>query len=147
MNTIETLNQRHYRILDLVLQGIPNSAIASALDMSQSQLSIIVNSPSFQHELAIRRTRISEAVDQNVSEHGSRVNETLRLGSLQAAKRLLQLVNSDNEAIARASASDLLDRGGFPKVARTESKSVSAILVLSPEDVQAIKESVLLDAD
>lgn len=52
---VRHLNQRHYKILDLALSGHNGKQIAEQLNISSQMISVIINSPSFQHELSLRR--------------------------------------------------------------------------------------------
>lgn len=56
MENIIKLNARHYKILDYCVAGLTVHQIAEKLTVSTRLIELVVNSPSFQHELAIRRS-------------------------------------------------------------------------------------------
>ena len=45
------INRRHFKILDLSLDGMSSQDIANYIEMPSSQVSVIVESPSFQYQL------------------------------------------------------------------------------------------------
>lgn len=135
---IESLNNRHYKILDLCLSGYTNKEIAEAVGMRQTQVSIVTRSPNFQHELALRRERINEQRDTNLASVQDDATNILKDQARSAAMKLTGLLDSENEGIVRQSANDILDRTGHSKVIRQENKNLSAICVLKPEDLERL---------
>lgn len=145
--TIERLKQKHDTMLNLCLQGYSNKEISDLVNLKQTQVSIVVRSPNFQHQLALKRAQLDERTITNLATVREEVNQVLKEGSINAARKLCGLVDSEDESIARMSASDLLDRTGHPKVTKSENRSLQAVVVLNPDDVSRIQESVELDSD
>lgn len=153
MAEIQSLNPRHYRMLDLFAGGKSNKEVAELVELSEQQVSIIVNSPSFQHELSIRRAslenRIDEGLSQQVvqpSERQEEVDKILREGTVAAAEKLKELVGNQNAAVSRLAANDLLDRTGHPRVNRLDRQAVG-VVVLTQKDVDRLVDTVKLDED
>jgi adenylosuccinate synthase len=134
---------RHYSIQDLHLQGQNYREIAESLSMSLRQVANVINTPQFQHELGIRRSHIQDTVDESIIRTADEVQETLKKATIDAAKRLTTLINSENEVVARQAANDILDRGGFPKVTRSDTTTRQSITL----DSEAAKhiETVLAE--
>lgn len=143
--SIQDLNSRHFKILDMCLHGKTNKQICDELSMSPSQVSIIINSPSFQHELAKRRSQIDDLTNSRIASKVDEVHDAIKRGARAAADRLLGGVLSENEAIAIKSSSEILDRAGYPKISRLESRSVT--INLTADDVDLIRDTMILDSD
>lgn len=142
---IEQINSRHERILDLIIAGNSQAAVASLLGLTPSHVSVIINSPCFQHELSLRRARLQQTIDSQIVDQTfsiKQAEETLKAGAFDAATKLLSLVNSDNESIARQSATDILDRVGLPKAQKIDSTSRLLSINLSPDDLDRITSTL-----
>lgn len=142
---IQSLNSRHFKIISLCLRGWTNKQIAEHLAMSTGQVSIIVNSPSFQHELSLRRSKMNDLSDSAEVKAEDEVTAAIRKGSLEAVQRLLAGLKSPDESVAIRSSTEILDRAGYPKTSRIESKNLTVIL--SAEDAKVISETFELDKD
>lgn len=140
--SIESLNPRHYRMLDLALSGWTNKAIAEEVGLKESQVSVVLNSPNFQHELALRRKSLESHLESSLAEVTKTAKDTLQRNALYAAQKLAGLLDSENEAIVRQSANDILDRTGLAKVLHQEINSKQAIVVLKPEDLSRIESTL-----
>lgn len=141
--TIQQLNPRHYKILEYCLCGMTNTQIATQLGMTQPGVSVITNSPNFQHELATRRSRLNAMTDERLVSVTDDIASTIRDGARAAITKVLGSINSDNERIALSASQDILDRAGFPRVSRVESKAIS--IVINAKDAALIAESLELD--
>lgn len=113
--------------------------------MRQTQVSIVINSPNFQHELALRRERINSHKDQNLAAVGDAAQEELANNARAAAMKLVGGLDSDDERIVNKSANDILDRTGHAKLVRQESKIAAAVVVLNGDDVTRITESLAME--
>jgi len=82
--------------------------------------------------------------DEMLVTKADNVAEAIKQGARSAVERVLGSINSDNERVALAASQDILDRAGFPRVSRTENKSVS--ITISADDAACISESLQLDA-
>lgn len=142
MHQIHKLNTRHFKILDLVLDGKSNAAIAEELSISPGIVSILKNSPSFQHELAMRKGRreaLKDVADMNPVDEAL---QHLRSKALDAAKRLTEGLLEESRKEKRTSATEILDRIGLGKVQKQDVAIQAAHVVISPEDAAVIKETL-----
>jgi hypothetical protein len=142
---IQSLNPRHFIILDQFLAGVPQKQIAESLGMSAQAVYIITNSPSFQHELAMRRAIVEENVNESVSNKTDEALNFLRSSSLKAAETIVNGMSSIKEEIAQKSAMDILDRVGVAKITKNQNNNTSSVFVLSAEDAKLLQETLLLD--
>jgi len=110
--------------MDLDLRGLGSSEIARQLEMTPSHVSIITNSGPYQHEISIRRAQLDAMNAQRIVDSNDEVASAIREKTLAAARRLGLVIDTgkDNDAIRAAEA--ILDRGGYPRVTKTEDKSV-----------------------
>lgn len=144
MSTINALSQHHYKMLEYCLRGWTNAQIAEAVGMSSPQVSLVLSSPCFQHELAMRRGQLTELSNQEIVAADAEVTAEIRRHTLEAAKRLGAIVHDDaaKHADQIRAAEAILDRGGQPRVQRQESKGT--VLMLSAADLQLLQESLAL---
>ena len=141
--TVQKLNGRHYGILEKCLRGWTAKVIAEHYDMSQGQISIIINSPSFQYQLAERRSKLNDRQDQDIVEQVTKVDEAIAGHVMAAVDRLGYIVTEGKDGDAIRAADSILDRGGHARVQKTESKSVS--VTIDAEDAQLIAETMEMD--
>lgn len=139
----QQLLPRHYTIQDLHLSGLNYREIALKLSMSLRQVANVINSPQFQHELALRRSHIQDSVDEGLLQAQDEVQTIIKKATTDAANRLSSLLTSENEAVSRQAANDILDRGGYPKVSRTDTTTKQSITLDSEAAAQI--EKVLLE--
>lgn len=104
---IQRLLPRHYKILTMCLSGLKSRDIALAMDMSEAGISLIVNSPLFQDELAKRRDKQIKR-DEEVESHGAL--DILERAAISAAQKHVDLLGSESDRIAQISANAILDR-------------------------------------
>lgn len=136
-SVLQRLLPRHHKILDLHLEGLSYENIASRTNLKKRQVANIVNSPVFQQQLSLRRSTIEDTVEENIIKHEQSVSDLLKEKTIAAAQKLVDLMDSDNDSVARQSANDILDRGGCPKVSRQESDIITT-LILDNEQAQLI---------
>lgn len=144
MYEIQQLNPRHYKILDLSLDGLSNIDIATAVGMSKEAISLIINSPSFQHELAMRRAVRDHQSDNNAAA-GHTANPALKAlqeGALQAARRLVIAVSDPSPTVAIKASDSILDRVGIGKVEKQEISQRSVSINITADDAAAITETI-----
>lgn len=143
--TIQKLNARHYGILEKCLRGWTAKAISEHYGMSQGQVSVVINSSSFQYQLAERRAKLNDRQDQDIVEQTKVVDDAIAGHTMAAIGRLGFVVNNpksrDGDAIRAADS--ILDRGGHARVQKTESKSVS--VTIDAEDAKLIAETMGMD--
>lgn len=139
VDVIRSLTARHHDILERTLNGQPASEIALDLGMATAYLSQIVHSPTFMHELSLRRSRRESSIDDHHAQIQAEAQNIIRQKTLDAAKRLGMIVDNGNDAVAIRAAEAILDRGGLPRVQRTE--VLAAQVVLSSKDVALLTET------
>lgn len=143
MQTIQKLSARHYGILEKCLRGWVPKDIAEHYNMSQQQVSIVINSPSFQYQLADRRSKLNDRQDQDIVEQTQKVDEAIAGHTMAAVSRLGLVVTDGKDGDAIRAADSILDRSGHPRVQKTESKSVS--VTIDAEDAKLIAETMGMD--
>ncbi len=134
LNASYTVSQRllprHYEIQDCVLQGLNGKQIAAKLSMAYRQVMNILATPQFQHELSLRRVKTEAQIDESILRSHDAVTEVIKTQTLAAVNKLTDLMtNSPNDSVARQAANDILDRGGYPKVTKTQDLSTAQILI------------------
>jgi hypothetical protein len=138
-------NQRHLQILDAYLAGKKGVDIARALNMTQAQVSLIINSPTFQHELALRRASIAEKQDVFIAQKSTQddpVVEKLKKEALTAANRLALNLCDMNGNVANKAACEILDRAGYAPTKKLEVNEKSLQVVINASDASLIAESL-----
>ena len=144
---IENLNSRHFKIIEYWLEGLKASQIAKKLNMADTQVRHILNSPQFQHELAIRKASYDCVVNNRIAKVEEDVSETLKSAAIQAADTIIGCMDSEDENIKLRSASDILDRTGFPKVTRQTSDLSSPSITINEKTAVIIADSLKLDKE
>ena len=141
--TVQKLNGRHYGILEKCLRGWVARDIAEHYGMSQGHMSIILNSPSFQFQLAERRSKLNDRQDQDIVEQTAKVDNAIAGHTMAAIDRLGYIVVEGKDGDAIRAADSILDRGGHARVQKTESKSVS--VTIDAEDAKLIAQTMEMD--
>ncbi len=145
MSSIQQLNPRHYKILEFYLRGWTNKQIADNLNITPCNVSVVTRGQSFQHEVAMRREKLNELSNQSIVSSDQVVSDAIREGTQAAVDRILGCIQSTDENVAIRASTEILDRGGFPKVSKIESKSLS--VVMNAEDLVKLKEAMAMDRD
>ena len=135
---IKKLLPRHYKIMDLLLLGKKQKEIARILDLSEQAVSSIVNSPVFKLEIPNREFEV-----KNTSIDGEDTPaELLRRATIDSARRLCMLLDSEDERVVLHTAKDILDRGGYPKVTKTTNVNDSTV-VIDDRTARRIEQTLL----
>ena len=134
------LHARHHRMAELVSIGCNNKQIAQELGMTQSAVSLNVNSPLMQQLVAkMRDERLSRIKDQAVEV--TDLNDFQEL-TPQAVELYKRYIDSDNDELAPKDkarlAGDIMDRGGIPK--RSESHVSQTRFTITAEELQGIED-------
>ena len=143
---VQRLNGRHYQIIDLVLLGKRAVDIAKIVGMTARSVGLVIHSPSFQHELSMRRDTINEQVNKNIVDNIDDTAEELKKAGLEAARKLIGGLASSDEGIVFRSAADILDRTGYPKM----TKSIGALstnIGIDEKSASLIAESLKMDKE
>jgi len=111
---LQRLVPRHFNIMELCLQGYTQRDIADSLGMSQTAISLIVNSPVFQDELAKRRSTQQKMTDEvSVKERTNIVSDLrqkIEEAAMDAADVHIKNLKNENPRVAQVSADAILDR-------------------------------------
>jgi len=149
---LQTLSPRHLRIMDYLIAGWKLVDIAKAVKCTTQNLQDIKRSRIFQDELAQKRAILDSQVNDNLAKSVSDqeyVNERLMKGARNAVDKLCGFVDGSDEcspSIARQSASDILDRAGYPKLTKTENTQ-NTIFVMDQDDLARIEKTIELDVE
>jgi septum formation inhibitor MinC len=150
---LQTLSSHHYRIMDYMLAGWKLTEIAKAMNCTTQNLQYVKKSRIFQDELAIKRSildsQVNEKLANSVSSNTEYINEKLASGARDAIDKLCGFVSGSEEcspSISRQSASDILDRAGYPKLTKTENTN-NTIFVLDTDDLDRIEKTIEMDVD
>jgi len=144
--SIKRLLPRHFKILELCLEGFDNKTIAQALGISTVTVSSIINAPLFQHELSRRRRDHERQSDELRLKTLQQAKAQLENAATQAVEKHISLMeHSEDERVQLASAKSILDRVFHPSESRDSQKGI----VLNADSVKilqvAIKESLPQD--
>ncbi len=146
-HSVEKLNPRHYKILDYCIAGLTNRQIADKLGMGRIQVGIVVASPSFQHQFALRRQQEEKTQSEFEATKIDEVKEVLQKNAKDAADKLIGGMTSQDEKIVLKSATEILDRTGYPKEQKVIGGPVGAQILINSADMVLLKESLELDKE
>lgn len=138
---VQELTPRHYKILDLAICGNKKSEIAKTLNMSVTQIGIIMNSPCFKHQYGLRRAMHEEKVSEQAAIELDKTRATLQNATILAADTLVGGLSSVDEKIKIKAASEILDRSGYPKETKLEGGSQTTI-VIDSKNLNIMKETL-----
>ena len=143
--SITKLTPRHNKMLDYCIEGLQIKQIAEKLNMTPRMVGIVVNSGSFQHELALRRKAFADDHDEKLAETEiSDAANILQQHAAAAAKQLVDGLRSPSESLAIRSAESILDRTGLVKITRQESPD-KPIINISREDLILLRDTLKLE--
>lgn len=142
---IESLNPRHYKILDLCVRGKTAKQIADYLEMTPKQVSIVLGSPGFQHQFAIRRAKYEQTADDKHIEAEDSATMILKEAARDAADKMKSLLTSEDETISLRSATAILDRTGHHKTESRAGRGSQTAIFINAEQAQVILETMEMD--
>jgi hypothetical protein len=137
-------------MMDYLLAGWKIVDIAKTMGCTPQNITDTKKQRIFQDELAQRRAIQDSQVSQDLSKSVSNaeyINEKLSNGARAAVEKLCGFVDGSEDcsaAIARQSASDILDRAGYPKMTKTENTQ-NNIFVLDQDDFTRIEETMKME--
>ncbi len=144
---LATLTPRHFKIVDLALKGWRPVDIAEHLSMSPRQVSTVMNSPTFSHELAIRRSVYEDQTAEETASAEDEVTRVLKEGAVKAADKLVKHIDSIDDSISVKSCAEVLDRSGYGKKRDMTNINVGSTVIINSEDARRIAESIDLDKE
>lgn len=107
---LQKLIPRHFKILDLYLEGMSQVDIAKEVGMHQANIGLVVRSPVFQNELALRRS-LREKDEKELRQTGLvQAKGVLEGAAFRAAETQVGLLESEDDRIKLASSNSILDR-------------------------------------
>ena len=145
----ETLTPRYNRILDLAMKGLSVREISQVLDMHRTTVSNIMNAANFQHQLAVRRAQYEEKHDESVLRleeetisAEKEAQEELRKNALQAAQKMVDLLDDESPTIQLKTSAEILNRVGVCSKVGGASAQAAVIINISEKDAAVIKETL-----
>lgn len=138
---IKSMNQRHFKILNLYFRGMPVNKIAEHLEMSPRQISLIVNSPSFRHEISIKRAQTETFEDDVIKQDEDAVLKTLKDNTLNAVTKLCNHLDSPDDKTSMKASLEILDRTGYVKKEQQKQQATVAIII-NNKDSAVIRETI-----
>ena len=126
--SLQKLQSRHLRMIDLSLEGRTRKDIAEIVGMTPQNVYLVSESPLFQQELARRREKKDEHHDSDTLLALEEAKNILSRGASQAAQVHVDLLDSQSERVKQASASAILDRTGLAPQRQEESQVQPVIL-------------------
>ena len=133
MNEIQRMLPHHQKILDLTLAGYRLKDIAQAVDMTTAGVSLILNSPIFQDELARRRAVRNEHTDTQASLQLTKARDLLEENVVKAAQVHVDLLTCDDPKVRQTSADRILER------VMGKSEDHQTVVVLQKIDVENLQ--------
>ena len=107
---VRRLLPRHHKIFNRLLLGFNQHQIAENLGMSNRSISLIVNSPLVQSEVARRRKTIESMENKSIAGGTERARTILDEASASAAQTQVNLLDSTEDRLKHSAAKDILDR-------------------------------------
>ena len=140
-NEIARMLPRHFKMLELAIEGYGAKEIAQALDCTPQSVSLVMRSPLFQSEIA-RRRDMREKVQDDVAA-STVVEARAKLDSLavEAVDVQGKLLNSEDDGVALRASDSILKR-----VLDTHD-GVEGAVNLSVESLQILQLSVRESSD
>jgi len=139
--TIQSMNQRHFHILNLRYKDWGVQQIATHLNMSRRQVSLIVNSASFRHEIAIKRAQNDEREEVKGSKEEDEVLQTLKNSTKAAVDKLCSHLKSPDDKTSMKASLEILDRTGYTKKEEQKQQATVAIII-NHKDSDIIRETI-----
>lgn len=143
---IQRLLPRHFRILELVIEGWSLPQISSEVGMTTKALDVITKSPLFRSEVARRRTYVQKREDEIRSSILGDARDRLVQSAEQAALVQIGLLESKNESIKQRAATDILDRvfpdGRMPGVGQETGGKSGVQVVINAESINVLTSAI-----
>lgn len=140
---IKKLNSRHRQIMRAILAGRPRKFICNETGVSESQYERIIRSAIFINEKDSMQYEIrKEAIQIIAAKEADPVSQILKEGALPAAKKMVGLLDSNDEKISQTSAMELLDIDGRKPKAAPGIDARSLTLVLEGKDAENISRAL-----
>jgi len=113
--------------------------------MSNKQVCVITRSPSFQHQLAVKRQSLDEKLVLDIAEEDKQATDLLKQSARDAAKKLVSHMGSDDDKISIRASESILDRAGCPKqTVNRGPQNIGAVFMISNKEASKIVEAIEL---
>lgn len=107
-HNLKRLQTKHLLMVDLCLEGKTPQEIGEALEMEAASVRYIIRSPLFQDRLATRRRERSSSSDEIFHVNLVKAKEKISEGAVDAADKLVGLLDSESENVVLKSANSIL---------------------------------------
>ena len=145
---LQNFTPRHMDIIRRLVTGQTQREIAGEMGYTESRLSIIINSPLFQHKLKEYQKQVADKLAENIGNIDNRVR-ILQPKALDTLEELLE--KKGNDRLRRDCAKDILDIGGNLGKKRDEdgmndfARIISDAFKLALVANQVAPEAVMID--
>lgn len=147
---IQRMMPRHFRIMDLVLQGKTCVQIGKELGCHPDTVTNVSHSPIFQDELARRRARIERQRDDAAAVETFQAKQVIEEAAVDAARAQVDALESPQATIKLRAADAILDRA-LGKGGPAKADTTPGTIVLSAERIDllmlALRESRELERE
>lgn len=133
---LKSLNSKHKVMMARLMAGEKATDIAKDLHMSDSTFSIIRNSPLFKAEL----DRLTRVARYNIIRTSQEVSEIINAAAPDAARRMVDLVDHENENIALRASEKLIDYSDFGQQRAVEANKP---IVITQQQMVLIEEGLV----
>lgn len=135
MRQIKSINSKHRLMMLRLMQGEKATDIAKDMGMSDSTFSVIRNSPLFKAELE----RQERAARYQLIATSNEVAEIINAKAPEAARRLGDLVGSEDERIALNASEKVINYSDFGRAA---AEAANKPIVISQQQMVLIEEGM-----
>ena len=147
LNQMEQLTPRAYEIIDLAIQGLRSGAIAKRLELTHPYVCTIMSAPNFQHQLAMRREKLSDKIDDKIVNTTVEAGNVLKENAIRAANKMVDLLDNESAPIQQKAASEILDRTGIAKQLTSSSTLQQQVVIVDEKSAMIIKETLMIEKD
>lgn len=145
MEFMESLTPRAAQIMDLAIQGLTSGEIAKRLDLTQTYISTIRGAANFQHQLAIRREKLDDRIDDKIVNATVEAADVIKEHVVQAARNLVEMADCDKNPLSLKANESVLDRGGIPKKVDGGVTQAQQIVIIDDKTAKAIQETLEME--
>ena len=132
---LKSINSKHRIMMNRLMLGDKATDIAKDLHMSDSTFSVIRNSPLFKAEL----DRMQRVARYNIINTANEVSEIINVAAPLAARKVVELVDHENENVALRAAEKVIDYSDFG-IRREE--AVAKPIVITQQQMVLIEEGM-----
>ena len=145
--TMEQLTPRHFQIMDLAVQGLPSGEIAKRINLGGAYVSTIMAAPNFQHQLAMRRAKFEERLDDKIVNTTIEAGNVLKQNAIRAANKMVSLLDSGTPGLQKSAAADIMDRVGLAKQTQQNVDVNAKVVVLDAKSASVIETLLAEESD